>query len=344
MNIPFLPILVASISTFVAISLLRPFAISIDLVDKPNNRKLHHGSVPLIGGIAMFFGVIVGLLILSNNLNSLNYLILSSFILLLVGILDDHRDISVSVRLVLQTLVAIILVTIGETSVDSFGRLFGNTDILLGNWSYFFSIVAIIFGINAINMSDGIHGLAGGTSLISIISMLFLSIYNGELDYFLILLLLSSSLSVFLVFNICVGISQDKRIFMGDAGSMFIGLMIAWLLINMTQGNSRLFSPVTALWIFSLPIFDMMAAILRRVGSGKSPFKPDLNHSHHLIMRLGFGEKNTLLVLLLFSCFMSTVGILGEIKIVAEWIMFTGFIFLFLLYLMLYKYVYMTSK
>ena len=115
MNIPLLPILIASITTLVAISLLRPFAISIDLVDKPNSRKTHTGSVPLIGGIVMYIGIVVSVLTTSNDLNQLNYLLLSTLIIVIIGVLDDHRNISVSLRLLFQMLVALIIVTVGDT-------------------------------------------------------------------------------------------------------------------------------------------------------------------------------------------------------------------------------------
>ena len=113
MNTLILQILIASSSTFVAIYLLRPFAISINLVDKPSNRKFHTGSVPLTGGIAMFFGVVISILVLSNDLNDFKYYLLASLILIIIGVLDDHHNISVSPRIFFQALVALIIVTLG---------------------------------------------------------------------------------------------------------------------------------------------------------------------------------------------------------------------------------------
>ncbi len=329
MNIPILPILIASITTFVAILLLRPFAISIDLVDQPNSRKPHTGTIPLIGGIAMFFGVIVSIIALSYDLNQYDYFLLASLIIVMIGILDDHHNISVSLRLLFQMLVAIIIVTVGDTSIESVGKLFGGGEIILNNWAYFVSVLAIISGMNALNMSDGIHGLAGGSSLITFLAILYLSIDSVSQEYILIVFLFCSVLPVFLIFNLCLGLSERNRIFMGDAGSMFIGLVIAWLLIHLTQGEDRTFAPVTALWLFGVPLIEMSSAILRRLSSGKSPFMPDLYHSHHLLIRLGFGEKYTLLILILFSLLMSVIGILGELYGVDEWVMFVGFLLIF---------------
>jgi UDP-GlcNAc:undecaprenyl-phosphate GlcNAc-1-phosphate transferase len=116
---------------------------------------------------------------------------------------------------------------------------------------------------------------------------------------------------------------------MGDAGSMFIGLTIAWVLIDLSQGANRIFAPVTALWLFSMPLIEMISAILRRLISGKSPFHHDLNHTHHIMLRLGIIEKYTLLLILLVSMLMAVIEILGELYGVAEWVMFIGFLLVF---------------
>ena len=192
--------------------------------------------------------------------------------------------------------------------------------------------MAIITGINALNMSDGIHGLAGGSSLITFLAILYLSIDSLSQEIILVLILISSVLPVFLINNICLGVPKYKRIFMGDAGSMFIGLTIALLLIDLSQGEGRAFAPVTALWLFAVPLIEISVVILRRIISGKSPFKPDLYHSHHLLIGLGVGKKSTLLILTLFSLLMAVIGILGELYGVDEWVMFVGFLLIFGIY------------
>ena len=139
-------------------------------------------------------------------------------------------------------------------------------------------------------------------------------------------------LIVFLIFN-----QRDAKYFMGDAGSMLIGFAIAWLLIDLSQGEDRVFAPVTALWLFALPLIEMVTVVLRRFTSGKSPFKPDSFHSHHLLIRLGFGEKTTLLVIILFSLLMAVIGILGELYGVAEWVMFVAFLLIFGIHFFSYR-------
>jgi len=327
--------LLASIITFIAIYLLRPFAISINLLDSPNSRKKHTGSVPLIGGIAMFIGITGSILVLSNDLNQFKYFLLSSSIIVIIGILDDHRDISVSLRLLFQMLVAIIVTSVGGLSIESLGNLFGNSEIFLSEWAFFFSVIAIMMGMNAVNMADGIHGLAGGNSLITFVAILYLSKDSLSMQNLLLVILFCSVLPVFLINNLCIGVAQRNRIFMGDAGSMFIGLGIVWVLIDFSQGQSEIFSPVTALWLFAVPLIEMITAILRRIASGNSPFKADLYHSHHILLKLGFREKITLLIILSASILFALIGILGEIYNVAESTMLIGFLLIFGIYVIL---------
>ena len=331
MDIPLLPILIALTTTFLAISLLRNLAIRIDLVDYPNNRKPHTGSVPLIGGIAMYIGLVVSILATKIDLNQYNYFLLGSLIIVMIGVLDDFRNISVSLRIIFQALVAIIIVTAGSVVIESLGDILWVGNIVLNEWAYFVTIIAIIAGMNAVNMTDGIHGLAGGNSLITFLAIVFLS---RELDWHLqtsvmISLLFCAVLPIFLIHNLCLGVDKSKRIFMGDAGSMLIGLTIAWVLIDLSQGENRIFAPVTALWLFAMPLIEMVSAVVRRLTSGKSPFDADLNHIHHIILRSGIREKYTLLLMLLVSLLMAVIGILGELYGVAEWVMFSGFTIVF---------------
>jgi UDP-GlcNAc:undecaprenyl-phosphate/decaprenyl-phosphate GlcNAc-1-phosphate transferase len=333
-DIPLLPILIALTTTFLAISLLRNFAISIELVDYPNNRKPHTGFVPLIGGISMYIGLVISILASKIDLNQYSYFLLGSLIIVMIGVLDDYRNISVSLRIFFQVIVAIIIVTAGSVVIESLGDLLWVGNVVLNEWAYFVTIIAIIAGMNSVNMTDGIHGLAGGNSLITFLAIVFLS---KDLDWHfqtsvLISLLFCAVLPIFLIHNLCLGIDKSKRIFMGDAGSMLIGFTIAWVLIDLSQGENRVFAPVTALWLFATPLIEMVSTVIRRLTSGKSPFYPDLNHTHHIILRLGFREKYTLLLMLLGSLLMAVIGILGELYGVAEWVMFLGFLIVFGIY------------
>ena len=119
---------------------------------------------------------------------------------------------------------------------------------------------------------------------------------------------------------------------MGDAGSMFIGLSVIWFLMHATQGEKVAFRPVTALWIIALPLMDMLAIIIRRARKGLSPFVADRDHLHHIFMRIGFSPRKSLLIIVLFSMFMSSIGILGELFLVHESIMLALYSVFYLLF------------
>jgi UDP-GlcNAc:undecaprenyl-phosphate/decaprenyl-phosphate GlcNAc-1-phosphate transferase len=335
MNLHFFSIISAMAITSISIILLRPIALNIKLTDRPGARKLHTGSVPLIGGIAMFLGVVLTIVLVADDYNYYKFFLLSSLALVLIGALDDRFDISIFIRLLVQISVGTMIIAGANLNIISFGNLFGAGEILLNNWSYVITVLAIIAGINAVNMADGIHGLAGGNSLITFLTILFL--IREELNYqgFIIALTFCAALIIFLVHNLRLGLSEDKRIFMGDAGSMFLGMGIAWLLIDFSQGEDKAFRPSTALWIFAAPIFDLTLAIIRRLADGKSPFKPDVFHTHHLLLRMGIKDKKVLLTVLLFSIFMAVTGVIGELFDFPEWVMFNGFIMVFIVYLLL---------
>jgi UDP-GlcNAc:undecaprenyl-phosphate GlcNAc-1-phosphate transferase len=324
--------LLASLATILAIYILRPIATNIKLLDVPSKRKNHEGHVPLIGGIAIFLAMVVTILLSPVDLNGFNYFLITSLIILLGGVIDDHSNISVKYRLILQIIAALIMVSFGEVSLDSFGNLLGYGEILLNEWSMIISIFAILAAINAVNMADGIHGLAGGNSFVSFLAISFLAINNSSQFSLIICLIFCAVLPVFLVNNLCIGMSSSKRIFLGDAGSMFIGISLSWVLFDFTQGDAPSFSPVIALWLIAFPLLELSCTVLRRLTSGVSPFNPDSSHTHHLLIKLGFNETTSLITLLVFSITMATIGIIGELYAIDEYLMFIGFLFVFMCY------------
>ena len=197
-----LAIFLAAIITHLSIKTLRPLAIKINLTDIPNKRKTHVGSIPLIGGLAMFIGLTFSLIYLSNDLNQYYYYLFAALIVVITGALDDHQDISVSIRLLFQFFAALIIVTVGGVYIESIGNILSIGDLFLYKWAYFFTVIAIIASINAVNMSDGIHGLAGGSSLITFMGIAFLSI-NSKVNYetFVISILFCGVLPIFLIKN-----------------------------------------------------------------------------------------------------------------------------------------------
>jgi len=237
-------------------------------------------------------------------------------------------------------LVASLMIFGVGTYISEFGNLFSLGDISIGPMGVVFTYLAILVTINAFNMIDGLDGLLGMQSLntLGAIAILFLISGNvADLNYPLIL---SVAVLPYLAFNLGLFSStKSKKIYMGDAGSMFIGLSVIWLLSKGTQGETISFSPVTALWITAIPLMDMLAIVMRRVRKGNSPFKPDRDHLHHICIKFGLSPNNTLALITSISTILSAIGILGFVWQVSEFTMLALFILVFILYSRVLKYV-----
>src|SRR3989344_8149200 len=305
--------LIALTVTVICIQALKPLAIHIGLLDHPNVRKLHKGKIPLIGGIAMFLGFLFALLIQPVSLLGLRGLLAATFILIFMGIFDDFREISATVRLVIQLLVAFLIATWGETVLHSLGPLFFFKEIYLGYWSIPLTIVAITGVINATNMTDGMDGFAGGLAFNQFLLMLMLAIRAHKVFDEQLLLIMMSALLGFLYFNFRLPHRKKAVIFMGDAGSMFLGLMLSWFAIRLSQGSHPAAPPITFLWIMALPLLDILAVMIRRVSKGQSPFQPDRYHLHHVLQSIGKTAKHPTALLLTISLGLGILGILGTI-------------------------------
>lgn len=318
---------------FFAIKFFKPVAIEIGLVDKPNERKHHAGHIPLIGGISIFMAVLAASLFWLPNTFELRMYLIASAMMVFIGTLDDKFDLRVSVRIIGQIIIASLMIYGTGGYISNLGDLLTLGDITLGPMGILFTYIGIITVINAYNMVDGIDGLIGSLSLNTFIAIAILFIMSGQTDYLSYPLILATATLPYLIFNLGLfnGIlkKKTKKIFMGDSGSMFVGLSVIWLLIMGTQGEQASFRPVTALWICALPLMDMLAIVVRRYKNGKSPFKPDRDHLHHILQRIGFTPRRTLVVISSAATAMSAIGLAGEYFNIPEVIMLVGFLVVF---------------
>lgn len=317
---------------FIAIKLFKPIAVDLGLVDKPNARKLHDGQVPLIGGISIFVAVLAASLIWLPNTLELRMYLIASAMMVFIGALDDKYDLKVRIRIVGQIIIASLMIYGVGGYIANLGNLFGFGDINLGPLGIIFTYFAIIVVINAYNMVDGIDGLIGSLSLNTFTAIAILFLISGNNGYLSYPLMLATATLPYLVFNLGFFKKYTNKIFMGDAGSMFIGLSVIWLLSMGTQGENASFRPVTALWICAVPLMDMLAIVIRRYSKGKSPFKPDRDHLHHILQRAGLSSRQTLIVITAFSVLMSLIGVLGEYFQVSESFELALFVVIFILY------------
>ena len=320
---------------FLAIKLFKPIAVDVGLVDKPNARKHHSGQIPLIGGISIYTGVLIASSLFVEQSQLLNLYFISSALLVFIGTMDDIYDLNVAPRMIFQGIVATIMVFGANVYIHDFGNILSLGTADIGNYGMIFTMLACVAAINAFNMIDGIDGLAGSMSIVSIASVAILTLLNSNSADILLPLILVVAIIPYLFYNVSTRNPRGKKIFMGDAGSMFMGLTVIWLLALGTQNTSQgdaVFRPVTALWIIAVPLMDMFAIMLRRLRKGVSPFKADNGHLHHICMRLGLSSRQALWAISTFATVLSAVGIAGDYLQIPEVFMLTAFVCVFLAY------------
>jgi len=335
---------VSFFGVFFATFVLTPITNRLGLVDTPNHRKVHDGNIPLVGGIAMFATTALAALFFVPSSSEMGFLLAACALLTMTGSLDDRYDLHYQIRLGVQALSACLLIWGANTSLMSFGDLFGAGEIELGWLSIPITIIAVIGMINAFNMIDGIDGLSGGLSLITVTALYFLigdKIADGASN---ILLLMIGALAAYLIMNLHIFPKWTPKIFMGDAGSMVLGFAITAFLIRYSQGSKEIMMPVTALWLVAVPLMDIFVTCIRRVRHKKSPFHPDKTHVHHIFMRAGFSKRTTLLIILAFHGTAVVIGYSLETLVNSYIISFSAFCLLFLAYLEFIKHSFKASK
>lgn len=331
----FIDLVLTFFMAFAVLFLMRKVARKVGLVDKPSGRKIHTGNIPLVGGVAICITIVQYIYSHPNMINHANLYMCCIVGLTLVGALDDRYDLSVKIRMLIQILISIAMIYFAKAELVTLGDILGFGDINLG-YGYvggLITILAVIGCINAFNMVDGIDGLLGGLSVVTFGAIgILLSISNEHSLSYLCLLLVVCMIP-YIVMNLGL-IGRERKVFMGDAGSMMIGFTVIWLLIGASQtpGNPMI-RPVTALWLIALPLMDMAAIMIRRVKQGKSPFKPDREHLHHICQRLGCSPTQTLILICSIASVFASVGMIGEIFVIPEFLMFYSFIVIFAAYL-----------
>lgn len=320
-------LIVAFLVTFGMVKLLQPLAIMIDLVDKPGGRKQHDGMIPLIGGLAVFAGIFLTGYIFLEQPTFIRMFMVGGGLIVFLGAVDDRYDISPRLRFVGQVLIASIFVYGLDIYLASFGNLLGMGDINVGWFGYPLAILSLVGVVNAFNMLDGIDGLVGSLGLVSFLGLSYLFGIAGYGNMAMLAMLFVGATSAFLIFNIWGKPSREQRInkiFMGDAGSMFLGLSIGVMLIYGSQIESPAFNPSVAIWFVLLPMTDMFTLMYRRLRRGKSPLAPDRTHIHHILIRAGFKSWQALYILVLLQVALVLTGVVVLEYGVSEVASFSG--------------------
>ena len=332
--------ILAFVTAFVTAMILMPPLIKIinrfKLFDVPDLRKEHTLPVPTMGGIAVCAGMAVACVLWFKFTN--NQFIICFFfsvaILFAVGIMDDLHNLPARYKLVIQIAIA-SLIAFSDLRLTSFNGLFGIHQ-LSESAQYSLTIIAIVGITNAFNLIDGIDGLAGGLGFMSLVMLGIFLTLSGDANTAIIAFALGGGLLGFLYYNF-----NPARIFMGDTGSLVLGFVVAVLCIKIIQMNPEHglnnvipHSPVFALSIVAIPVFDTLRVFALRLWQGRSPFSPDKNHIHHLLTGSGWSHSFTSraiyfvhAVILMLGYFLKSVSQLAGVCILLSLLLATVYIF-----------------
>ncbi|MEZ8337451.1 UDP-N-acetylglucosamine--undecaprenyl-phosphate N-acetylglucosaminephosphotransferase [Vibrio cyclitrophicus] len=325
--------------SFSSLFLMRKVAKAVGLVDKPNERKLHNGAIPLVGGIAISLSISQYLVTHPDVIPHSQVFLASIAALIVIGALDDKFDISFKIRLIVQAILSICMMYFADLRLENIGNLFGLGDLHLGFLSPVITILAVIGAINAFNMVDGIDGLLGGLAIVTLGAIAILLKVDSQHGLAYLCVVFIVAIIPYILMNLGI-LGRERKVFMGDAGSMMIGFTVIWLLLGASQDPSEsLMRPITALWLIAVPLMDMAAIMFRRVRRGVSPFKPDREHLHHIFQRLGCTPRQTLAIICAIASSFAGFGIYGEFLKVPESTMFILFLVCFAAYTVAMSYV-----
>lgn len=297
------PILTCFIISLLLTPLVKKMAIQIGATDKPNERKVHTKIMPRMGGLAIIIGFLIGCFIFIPNQLQIWPVIIGALIIAITGMLDDIYSLSPRVKLFGQIIAASIPV-FGGIQID-FITVPSGEIIYFGWFAIPITIIWIVAITNAINLIDGLDGLAAGVSSIATLTISIIAFSLGHpLTVLLGIMLLGSTLG-FLVFNF-----HPAKIFMGDTGSLFLGYMISLLSVMGLTKSAAIFSLIIPIIVLAVPIMDTLFAIIRRLVQKKPLSSPDKFHLHHCLIRLGFTHRQSVILIYLLSSIFSLAAIL----------------------------------
>ncbi|MDD4298095.1 MAG: MraY family glycosyltransferase [Bacilli bacterium] len=302
--------------TFAFTAMIVPFikriAIHIGAVAKTNERTVHKGLMPQLGGLAIFLGFLLGYILFSKQTIEMNSILIGSFIIIIIGLIDDINPIKPKYKIMAQLISAAVIVFYGKIllqDISAFGYY-----IDFGLWAYPITLFFIVSMINAINLIDGLDGLAAGISSIFFLTIgiiAFIINKSSGLDIILSFIMLGSTLG-FLLHNF-----YPAKIFMGDTGSMFLGFIISVIAL-LGFKNVTLTSLIIPILILAVPILDTFFAILRRLINKQPISHADKQHLHHQLMKMKFSHRTTVLIMYYIDAlfaFTSIVYVLKDAKL-----------------------------
>ena len=318
------------IVSIILILALKPCALKLGFIDHPCARKQHDHPTPPIGGIAIYLSSVSALWFYGINMPHLMAFTLGLTLLTIVGVIDDHKEINVKIRLTAQIFAALIMTEMAGIKITHLGDLLGNGTIYLNSYATVLTVFAVVGGINAFNMIDGIDGLCGGSALVSISLVALLALFFNNALLLNISLIFMGCIVAFLLFNLPIFGRTKAAIFLGDSGSTLLGYVVCWLIISASQAEEPLITPTLVLWLIAIPLYDSICIMLRRLLKGQSPFAADREHFHHLLPLKGISVGNTLIICLALSAVFSIAALVANLFFdVRDTVLFSLFLICF---------------
>ena len=309
----FLALLVAFLISFAATPAVIGFAHKIKAIDIPKDeRRVHKKPIPLIGGLAIFYGFVISALCFATIDKTAMGILIGSVIMVTVGVIDDIRDLPAKVKLLCQIVAACIAVGFGvniEYIANPFFQWFGPEYISFGWFAIPLTVIWIIGVTNAINLIDGLDGLAVGISAIASVALLALTIFTQNFNIAIMIAALAGACIGFLPYNF-----NPAKIFMGDTGSTFLGFVLACVSVEGLIKVHALISFAVPVLILGLPIFDTLFAIGRRILKRRPIMSPDRGHLHHRLLDMGFTQKQTVTILYTLASSLCLTAVVMSLK------------------------------
>jgi len=314
----FIMFFLAMMMTMSLVPVLKGLATRIHALDFPDHRKIHSRPIPKIGGLAIATGTLLPVILLATVDQTGKSILIGAAVTALFGFADDIKNLSYKSKLAGQLIAALIVIFYGGLKIKSLGYLLPD-GVLLPNWIAIPLTLTVIVGVtNAINLADGLDGLAAGISLLSLIFIGYLALHAGEFTCAILATAVAGSIIGFLRFN-----SYPAEIFMGDTGSQFLGFLTITLSLSLTQGNSPLCT-LLPLIILGFPVLDTLHVILERIRKGNSPFKADNNHFHHRLVQAGFFHTEAVVFIYLIQIFLVICAFI--FRFYSEWFLLVFYV------------------
>lgn len=299
----YIMLVVCFIASILLTPLVKKLAFKVGAMDKPEKRKVHHKIMPRMGGLAIYISFIIGALVINPDKAYHYPILIGSVIIVLTGMLDDIYNLSAKIKFVAQTIAAVIVVVWGGVQVEFINLPFGG-QLEFGYLDIPITILWIVGITNAINLIDGLDGLASGVSCIALFTITGMAMIMGNGYVIAISSIVLASTLGFLLFNF-----YPAKIFLGDTGALFLGYIIAVMSL-LGFKNVTLISFVIPVIILGVPISDTFFAIIRRLVNKQPLMAPDKSHLHHCLLNIGFTHRQTVIIIYAMASFFGLVAVI----------------------------------